>query len=111
MEIGDRIRKLREEKGLSLRELESRIKISYSHLSRIENNKKKPNLDLLELLAEFYDVPLHEFFGDKVETPKKLEDVGVEWITFAEEMKKQNLTPEEIKNILNVVQKLNINNK
>jgi transcriptional regulator with XRE-family HTH domain len=107
--LGDRIRKLRERSGLSLRELEEKINISYSHLSRIENNKKKPNLELLETLAKFYDVDMPYFFGGtRIKTPKQLEPLlnkHKEWIAKLEGYEEKDLTFEEIQEIADFILK------
>lgn len=62
MEIGKRIQNLRQSRGLSLRELGSRINISYSYISQIENGSKTPNLDFLNMIAKFFDVEVSLFF-------------------------------------------------
>lgn len=65
MDIGEKLKKIRIEKGLSLRELGRRINISYSYLSRIENGKQKPHLDLLESLSKTMNVHISDFFIDE----------------------------------------------
>lgn len=104
--IGQRIKKMRQEKGLSLRELGEKINIAFSHLSRIENDKKTPNIELLETLSDLFDVPMSYFFGEEQPLPKELKEKDVEWLVFGEEMEKRDLTPEEIKNIVELVDKL-----
>ncbi|MCP4050136.1 MAG: helix-turn-helix transcriptional regulator [bacterium] len=68
MTLGEKIRKLREEKKLSQDKLGEAIGIYGRHLSKIENNKVSPSLDVLRNLATtlgissdyliFDDVPL-----------------------------------------------------
>lgn len=105
IEIGKKIKKLREEKGLSLRKLAAAIDVDPSHISRVENGNEA-SIKLLEKLAEFFGVEISYFFGNKKEIPEELEGVGVEWITFAKEMEKKDLTPDEIKAVLEVIGKL-----
>lgn len=71
MEIGRRMYELRIKKGYSLRELGKRLNIAHSHLSMIENGKKKPNLELLEATAKIYDVSVAFLVGDFTESEKK----------------------------------------
>jgi len=50
--LGDRIRELREEKDLSLREFAKRLDdVSPAHLSDIENNHRFPSASLLKMMA------------------------------------------------------------
>lgn len=49
--LGERIRNLRKEKEISLRELARRAGISPSFLSEIENGKNFPSPDTLKILA------------------------------------------------------------
>lgn len=65
MEIGEKIKQFRLQKKLSLREMGRRLNISYSYLSRVENGKQKPHLDLLESLASVLDVKVADFFIDE----------------------------------------------
>lgn len=59
--VGQRIRRIREEKGLGLRELGRRADISHSYLSQIENgNKKEPKSYILRALAHELDVDYNE---------------------------------------------------
>jgi transcriptional regulator with XRE-family HTH domain len=62
-EIGKRIREVREKKGISLKEFESRDNaLDRSELSKIENGQKSPTLYTLYKIAFVLDVDLVEFF-------------------------------------------------
>lgn len=56
---------IRKQRGLSLRELGKRLNIAHSHLSMIENGKKKPNLELLNSLAKVYDIKISQLIGEE----------------------------------------------
>jgi len=43
--FGERLRLLRHQKGLTLRELATRVSLDFSYLSKIENNKLPPPAD------------------------------------------------------------------
>lgn len=63
-EIGRRLRALRAERGLSLRQLARLIEASPSLLSQIENGKVTPSVDTLIELARSLGTPVAAFFGD-----------------------------------------------
>lgn len=58
MTLGHRIRKFREEKGLTLRKLAIIADISSSLMSQIENNKVDPSLSTLRKIAQALDIPV-----------------------------------------------------
>ncbi|MGH2417832.1 MAG: helix-turn-helix domain-containing protein [Candidatus Limnocylindria bacterium] len=62
--IGGRLRDLRAERELSLRQLAKLIGASPSLLSQIENGKVTPSVDTLYLLAGALGVPVAVFFGE-----------------------------------------------
>lgn len=52
----NRIRELRNEQGLTLRELEQKVGIKYNTLSLYENEKRKPSAESADKLARFFNV-------------------------------------------------------
>jgi transcriptional regulator with XRE-family HTH domain len=62
-EVGPRLRRLRERRGLTLTALAATTGISKSTLSRLESGQRKPSLELLLPLAEAHHLPLAELVG------------------------------------------------
>ena len=62
-EVGPRLRRLRERRGVTLTALAAKTGISKSTLSRLESGQRKPSLELLLPLADAYQVPLDELVG------------------------------------------------
>ena len=62
-EVGPRLRRLRERRGVTLTALAARTGISKSTLSRLESGQRKPSLELLLPLAEAHHLPLDELVG------------------------------------------------
>lgn len=60
--IVNNIAKIREEKGLTIRQLEYKTGISKSTLSRIENNQARLYLDSLEKISKALDCNLKDLF-------------------------------------------------
>jgi transcriptional regulator with XRE-family HTH domain len=61
--VGPRLRELRRKRGITLAYLAETTDISESTLSRLESGGRKPNLELLLPLAQYYDVPLDQLVG------------------------------------------------
>lgn len=60
--IGDRIRIIRNDMGLSLEELAGRAEINPTHLGRIERGEKIPKLDSLEKIVNALGITFEELF-------------------------------------------------
>lgn len=67
VDIGERIKELRSEKGLTLTELGLKVNLSASHLSQIEHNKTVPSLPTLIDIAKALDVDIRYFFETDTE--------------------------------------------
>jgi HTH-type transcriptional regulator, competence development regulator len=68
--FGEKVKKLREEQSLPLREVARVLKIDTSMLGKIEKNKRKPTRHLIEKFAHFFNVSDKElliaFLSDSV---------------------------------------------
>lgn len=63
-ELGNTIRRLRTERGLTLIELSDKTGIQPATLSRMENNKMVGSLDAFNALAEAFKMKLSELFQE-----------------------------------------------
>lgn len=67
--IGERMKELRTEEGLTLAELSEKTNLSISYLSQIERDKTMPSLPTLVTIAKIFNTGLRYFFeseGDDV---------------------------------------------
>ncbi|RVT82196.1 cupin domain-containing protein [Rhodobacteraceae bacterium CCMM004] len=64
MDIGGRLRQVRETRGLSQRELASRAGLTNGAVSLIEQNKSSPSVSSLKRLLDALPLTLSEFFSD-----------------------------------------------
>lgn len=69
MIIGDRIKQLREERGLSQGDIEKRTGLLRCYISRVENGHTVPAVETLEKLARSMGVQLYQMFQDTTEVP------------------------------------------
>ena len=63
--IGEAIRKLRRDRGLSQTELADRCGLTSLHISSFENGERRPNLDQLEKIADTFGVDMAYFLRKK----------------------------------------------
>ncbi len=86
MYIGTRIRRLREERGMSQGDIENSTGLLRCYISRVENGHTVPSLETLERFAGALGIPLYQFFFAGEDTPptpflsdrKSLEDLAQE---------------------------------
>lgn len=71
MDFGRKFIKARNRKGMEQKDAAALLDISPGFLSKIENNKKRPNIDLILKAAELYSVKPVFFFDDP-------EDIDIE---------------------------------
>ncbi len=77
MNIGERLRVLREEKNLSQGDIEKRTGLLRCYLSRVENGHTVPAIETLEKLARALEMPLYLLLYDGDQPPKQ--DVPAAW--------------------------------
>lgn len=68
--LGNRIRELRKNKGMSQLELAYDMDMSMNTISGIELGKISPKIDTLKKIAQKLDVDLAEFFDFNMPSPK-----------------------------------------
>lgn len=56
--LGEKLRALREERGLTLKEIGQSTDFSFTYLSEIERGSVCPSLDTIKQLAKFFDIPV-----------------------------------------------------
>jgi len=79
LSLGDKIRLLRAEKGLSLQDLASRAGISLSYLSEIERGTVYPALNTLKRIAEGLEVPVSSIMNHEGSLGYKLKALREEY--------------------------------
>jgi transcriptional regulator with XRE-family HTH domain len=72
MVIGDKLKKLREERNMTQGDVFEKTGLLRVYLSRLENGRTTPSVDTLEKLAAAYEIPMYQLFveeGTRVEKP------------------------------------------
>lgn len=62
--IGEKLRILRTRQNLTSRELGAALGVSNSYIIRIENGKKRPSIDLVAKIANFFHVSTDQLIFD-----------------------------------------------
>jgi transcriptional regulator with XRE-family HTH domain len=72
MDVGDRLKQLREWKGLSQGRIEELTGLLRSYISRVENGHTVPSVETLEKFARALDMPLYQLLYEGEKPPKSL---------------------------------------
>lgn len=65
--LGDKLRTLREQRGLTLRELAELLDVHYTHLNKIELGLKRPSTDVVLKISYLFNVTTDELMKDELE--------------------------------------------
>ena len=69
MFIGDRLRAIRESKGMSQGDIEKRTGLLRCYISRVENGHTVPAIETLEKMARAMELPMYALFYDGEKPP------------------------------------------
>jgi len=72
MSLGNTLRRIRMQAGLTQRELAKRLNISSNYLCLLERGKKKPTIRLLESMASELSVSVSQLVWESTEIPSTL---------------------------------------
>ena len=72
--INSALKKIRLFHNIKQNELATKLEISNSYLSEIENGKKSPSFELLEKYSTYFDIPISSlmYFSEQLENEGKL---------------------------------------
>lgn len=68
MQVGQRIRELREQKNYTLNKLANHAGVSQSYLRDVELENKNPTIAFLSLICQSLDISLRDFFNEESDT-------------------------------------------
>ena len=106
--IGEKIRELREEQDISLREFAKNLDLSAAHMSDIELGRRYPSPELLKRIAGKLDTPVEELekldFRPPLEELKRMAEGNPTYGFALRKMLEKEISPQAI---LDYVEKQN----
>lgn len=120
--FSERLRQLRKDNNITLKELAKEIEVTDATLSRYQNDVRKPNIDIIIKIANYFEVSIDYLLG-KSNEPKTAEEIKkslsddpnirkfIDKINTRNDLKTlvhmvQNKNTKEIKQIINVIEAL-----
>jgi transcriptional regulator with XRE-family HTH domain len=65
--FGEKLRTLRNGRGLTLRQLSDHLDVSYTYIGQMERGERNPNVALLVKIADFFEVCVDKLVRDELE--------------------------------------------
>lgn len=98
--IGQRIKKYRLQKELSLSELADRAGVAKSYLSSIERNlQSNPSVQFLEKISSVLNIPVNTLLHDEI-TEEEQKELDREWMELVKEAMKSGVSKDQFKEFL-----------
>ncbi|MFJ8246252.1 helix-turn-helix domain-containing protein [Peribacillus asahii] len=95
--IGARVKRLRQEKKISMTELAEKAGVAKSYLSSLERNlQTNPSIQFLEKIAAVLDVSIDALLFDK---PNR-ESLDSEWLKIVEEAMKSGVSKQQFREFI-----------
>ncbi|MGG3800639.1 helix-turn-helix domain-containing protein [Metabacillus fastidiosus] len=113
--FGERLRELRKERKLTMKELGQKFSLAESTISGYENEKRKPDLEMINSFADFFEVSSDYLLGrspyiqkvgrarrtsEKIDTLEEINELvrehGIEDAGFFDIEEWKNLSPEDM---------------
>ncbi|WP_147533527.1 helix-turn-helix domain-containing protein [Bacillus marasmi] len=95
--IGDRVKRLRQEKKMSLTELADQAGVAKSYLSSLERNlQSNPSIQFLEKIATVLGVSVDYFILERPNT----EQLDSDWVDLVKEAMGSGVTKEQFREYL-----------
>ncbi len=95
--IGDRVKKLRQEKKMSLSELALQAGVAKSYLSSLERNlQTNPSIQFLEKISTVLGVPVDSLILEH----RNKEDLDSEWMKIVQEAMESGVSKDQFREFL-----------
>lgn len=95
--IGDRVKKYRLEKKMSLSELAEQAGVAKSYLSSLERNlQKNPSIQFLEKIAGVLNLPVEHLIHEQINK----DDLDTDWMNLVKEAMNSGVSKEQFKDFL-----------
>ncbi len=98
MEVGEKIKQIRKDKGLQQKAVALEVGLDQSNYNKVENGRREPSLEVLQKLSTILGVSIDELLNP--ENNKQPSIVTVEDKTISEKIRLMEQLEEEDKNVL-----------
>lgn len=104
--FADRLKQLRNEKGITQVEFAKIFNISSGTIAMWETGRRTPDVDMLGRIADYFDVTVDYLLFDKVEQKDELDNV---YLSLAKDAKNEGIDPDDIRLAIEMIKKMRAN--
>ena len=101
--LGENIKQLRRQKGMSQEELAIRLHVVRQTVSKWENNLSVPDADLLQQMAELFEVKADALLGAEIQTEPDRNDLAEQLSRINEQLAVRNRRAKRIWTVIAAV--------
>jgi len=102
MNIGENIKKIREEKGLLQKQVAASVGVHPSNYSKIEKGEREPSIEVLDKIAKLFGLSVDQIIHPEENTPQ---EVTINDKTTVEQMRLiQELEEKDKNTIFNIIE-------
>jgi len=102
MNIGENIKRIREEKGLLQKQVAASVGVHPSNYSKIEKGEREPSIEVLDKIAKLFGLSVYQIIHPEENTPQ---EVTINDKTTIEQMRLIQKLEEKDKNtIFNIIE-------
>lgn len=95
--IGERVKKYRQQKRMSMTEVADKAGVAKSYLSSIERNlQSNPSIQFLEKISAVLDIPVDSLLHDEPNT----DNLDTEWMAIVQQAMTSGVSKEQFKEYL-----------
>jgi len=95
--IGERVKKYRQQKRMSMTEVADKAGVAKSYLSSIERNlQSNPSIQFLEKISAVLDIPVDSLLHDEPNT----DNLDTEWMKIVQQAMESGVSKEQFKEYL-----------
>lgn len=99
--IGDRVKKFRQDKRMSLSELAEQAGVAKSYLSSLERNlQKNPSIQFLEKIAGVLNIPVEHLIHEQVDKS----ELDSDWMNLVKEAMTSGVSKDQFREFLEFTQ-------
>ena len=95
--IGDRVKKFRLDRKMSLSELAAQAGVAKSYLSNLENNKQEnPSIKFLEKIAVVLNIPVDHLIHEEINK----EELDIDWMKLVKDVMNSGVSKEQFRDYI-----------
>ena len=97
--IGKKLKRLRQDKDMSISELAEKASVAKSYLSSIERNiQSNPSIQFMEKIGQVLGVTVNELIRE--DTSNEVDELDTEWLEIVQEAMDSGISKEQFKEYL-----------